>query len=51
MANIVYRWKKPELTVTLTEGGTLLPNTTYYYFGFFKDLSNTFSNIGNWRPK
>ncbi|MZQ50422.1 MAG: hypothetical protein GT598_15600 [Bacteroidales bacterium] len=41
MANIVYRWKKPELTVTLTEGGTLLPNTTYYYFGFFKDLSNT----------
>jgi hypothetical protein len=34
----VYRWKKPELTVTLTSGGTLLPNTTYWIFGFFHSI-------------
>ena len=32
----IYRWKKPELTVTLTAGGTLLANTTYYLAGYFR---------------
>lgn len=41
MANKVYRWKKPELTVSLTSGGTLAENTTYYIFGYFGDNTNT----------
>lgn len=40
MANKVYRWKAPELTVTLTSGGTLDASATYYIFGFFTNHNN-----------
>ncbi len=36
MADYVIRWKAPELNITLTEGGSLQPNTTYWIFAFFK---------------
>ena len=32
----IYRWKKPELTVSLTAGGTLLASTQYWVIGYFK---------------
>lgn len=35
----IYRWKKPVLTVTLTSGGTLLPNTQYWIMGNFRSYS------------
>jgi hypothetical protein len=31
----IYRWRKPELTATLTSGGSLAANTTYYLTGVF----------------
>jgi len=30
MGVAIYRYRPPEIQVTLTDGGTLLPNTTYY---------------------
>jgi len=35
----IYRWKKPELTVTLTTGGTLLDNTQYWVTGQFRSYN------------
>ena len=34
MADRVYRWKAPELTITVTAGGSLQANKTYYVFGY-----------------
>ena len=42
MANKVYRWRKPEFVITLTEGGSLQANTTYYLFGFFVNHNNLY---------
>jgi hypothetical protein len=35
MAVSIYRYRKPELTATLTDGGSLLANTTYYLTGIY----------------
>lgn len=35
MAVRIYRWRAPELTVTLTAGGTLAANTKYYITSYF----------------
>ena len=42
MANRVYRWKKPELTVTLTAGGTLDASATYYIAGYLENVFNAY---------
>jgi len=43
MAIRVYRWRKPELTVTPTVGGTLLANTTYYLTGYLGKRQNSYN--------
>jgi len=41
MADRVYRWKAPELTITVTPGGSLQANKTYYVFGYLCYFSTT----------
>jgi len=48
MAVTVYTLKKPELTVTLQSGGTLLADTTYYIFGYFRNkIGSGYHDYGN----
>lgn len=47
----IYRWRAPELAVTLTSGGNLAADTTYYLAGFFNkawtynNANSIFSNV------
>lgn len=53
MAVRIYRYRPPEITVTLTAGGTLAASTTYYIAGFFSkywiynDVESVFSNVAS----
>jgi len=49
MARVI-EYKKPVLTATLTEGGDLQPNTTYYMTGFFNGNYNQTYRYSGYSP-